>query len=52
MAEKKLIYSGKSKDVFEITEGSHAGKYLLCLKTEQQDIWKTENLFSTRATIR
>jgi phosphoribosylaminoimidazole-succinocarboxamide synthase len=32
MAEKKLIYSGKSKDVFEITEGSHAGKYLLLFK--------------------
>ncbi len=27
MAEKGLVYRGKSKDVFEIKEGPHAGKY-------------------------
>lgn len=27
MLEEKLIYGGKSKDVFEITEGTYAGKY-------------------------
>lgn len=27
MAEKDLVYRGKSKDVFNITEGPHAGKY-------------------------
>jgi phosphoribosylaminoimidazole-succinocarboxamide synthase len=27
MAEKNLVYRGKSKDVYEITEGSYAGKY-------------------------
>jgi len=27
MEEKNLIYRGKSKDVFNITEGPHAGKY-------------------------
>jgi phosphoribosylaminoimidazole-succinocarboxamide synthase len=27
MTEKNLVYRGKSKDVFEITEGSYAGKY-------------------------
>ena len=32
MAEKKLIYSGKSKDVFDITDGLYAGKYLLLFK--------------------
>ncbi len=27
MAEQNLVYRGKSKDVFSITEGPHAGKY-------------------------
>jgi phosphoribosylaminoimidazole-succinocarboxamide synthase len=27
MAEKNLVYRGKSKDVFDITEGPHKGKY-------------------------
>lgn len=27
MSEKDLVYRGKSKDVFNITEGPHAGKY-------------------------
>jgi len=27
MKEKNLVYRGKSKDVFNITEGHHAGKY-------------------------
>lgn len=27
MPEEKLIYGGKSKDVFEIGEGSYQGKY-------------------------
>lgn len=27
MAEKDLVYRGKSKDVIQITEGPHAGKY-------------------------
>jgi len=27
MEEKNLVYRGKSKDVFNITEGPHAGKY-------------------------
>ncbi len=27
MPEEKLIYRGKSKDVYEINEGEHAGKY-------------------------
>lgn len=27
MAEEKLVYRGKSKDVFEISEGKHAGRY-------------------------
>ena len=27
MEEKDLVYRGKSKDVFNITEGPHAGKY-------------------------
>lgn len=34
MAEKNLVYRGKSKDVFNITEGPHAGKYLLVFKDE------------------
>ena len=34
MTDKKLIYSGKSKDVFEITEGLHAGKYSLVFKDD------------------
>jgi phosphoribosylaminoimidazole-succinocarboxamide synthase len=29
MAEKDLVYRGKSKDVFNITEGPYAGKYRL-----------------------
>ncbi|MDD5704490.1 MAG: phosphoribosylaminoimidazolesuccinocarboxamide synthase [Kiritimatiellae bacterium] len=29
MAEKDLVYRGKSKDVFRITSGPHAGKYRL-----------------------
>ena len=29
MAEKDLVYRGKSKDVFRITGGPHAGKYRL-----------------------
>jgi phosphoribosylaminoimidazole-succinocarboxamide synthase len=32
MAEKNLIYSGKSKDVFQLTEGPYSGKYLLLFK--------------------
>ncbi len=32
MTEKNLIYQGKSKDVFEITTGIYAGKYLLYFK--------------------
>ena len=27
MAEKNLVYRGKSKDVFSVTDGPHAGKY-------------------------
>jgi phosphoribosylaminoimidazole-succinocarboxamide synthase len=27
MTDKNLVYRGKSKDVFDITEGPHAGKY-------------------------
>lgn len=34
MTEKNLVYRGKSKDVFAITEGSHAGKYRLVFKDE------------------
>jgi phosphoribosylaminoimidazole-succinocarboxamide synthase len=29
MAEKNLIYRGKSKDVYDITEGPYTGKYML-----------------------
>ncbi len=29
MAEKNLVYHGKSKDVYEITDGAYAGKYRL-----------------------
>ena len=29
MGEERLVYSGKSKDVFEVGEGEHAGKYRL-----------------------
>lgn len=32
MAEKNLVYSGKSKDVFNITEGPYNGKYRLVFK--------------------
>jgi phosphoribosylaminoimidazole-succinocarboxamide synthase len=32
MAEKNLIYSGKSKSVYSITEGFYAGKYQLVFK--------------------
>jgi len=34
MAEKTLVYRGKSKDVFELTNGKHTGKYLLLYKDE------------------
>ncbi len=34
MAEKNLVYRGKSKDVFKITEGQFAGKYRLVFKDE------------------
>jgi len=34
MAEKNLVYRGKSKDVYEITEGPHTGKYRLVYKDE------------------
>lgn len=34
MAEKNLVYRGKSKDVFNITEGLYAGKYRLVFKDE------------------
>jgi len=34
MAEKNLIYKGKSKDVYNITEGPHAGKYSLVFKDD------------------
>ncbi len=34
MTEKNLVYRGKSKDVYEITAGDHAGKYLLFYKDE------------------
>jgi phosphoribosylaminoimidazole-succinocarboxamide synthase len=34
MAENNLVYRGKSKDVFNITEGPHAGKYRLVFKDE------------------
>ncbi len=32
MEERNLIYSGKSKNVYEITEGRYAGKYRLVFK--------------------
>ena len=34
MSEKNLVYSGKSKNVYEITDGPHAGKYRLLFKDE------------------
>lgn len=34
MAEKNLVYKGKSKDVYNITEGTHTGKYRLVFKDE------------------
>ena len=34
MTEKTLVYSGKSKDVFNITEGKFAGKYCLVFKDD------------------
>lgn len=34
MAEKNLVYNGKSKNVYDITEGPHAGKYRLVFKDE------------------
>ncbi len=34
MREKNLVYRGKSKDVYEITAGEHAGKYMLHYKDE------------------
>ncbi len=34
MAEKNLVYSGKSKNVYDITEGPHTGKYRLVFKDE------------------
>ena len=34
MAEKNLVYRGKSKDVFDITEGPYTGKYRLVFKDE------------------
>lgn len=34
MAEDKLIYSGKSKNVYSIAKGEHAGKYRLVFKDE------------------
>ncbi|MDD5454605.1 MAG: phosphoribosylaminoimidazolesuccinocarboxamide synthase [Candidatus Ratteibacteria bacterium] len=34
MEEKDLVYSGKSKNVFNITQGSHSGKYRLVFKDE------------------
>ncbi|HDQ44566.1 MAG TPA: hypothetical protein ENN17_03580 [bacterium] len=34
MAEKDLVYRGKSKDVFTITQGPHTGKYRLVFKDE------------------
>ncbi len=32
--KEKLIYSGKSKNVYEISEGEHAGKYRLVFKDD------------------
>ncbi len=34
MSDKNLVYSGKSKDVYQITEGPHAGKYRLVFKDD------------------
>lgn len=34
MTKENLVYSGKSKDVHEITQGPHAGKYRLVFKDE------------------
>ncbi|HSW38952.1 MAG TPA: phosphoribosylaminoimidazolesuccinocarboxamide synthase [Acidobacteriota bacterium] len=34
MADKDLVYRGKSKDVFNITEGPYAGKYRLVFKDD------------------
>jgi phosphoribosylaminoimidazole-succinocarboxamide synthase len=34
MSEKNLLYQGKSKNVYEITDGIHKGKYLLVFKDE------------------
>ncbi len=34
MAENNLVYRGKSKDVYNITEGSFSGKYRLVFKDE------------------
>ena len=34
MTEKNLVYRGKSKDVYEITQGPHTGKYRLVYKDE------------------
>ncbi len=34
MSEKKLLYSGKSKNVYQVDSGPHAGKYCLLFKDE------------------
>ncbi len=34
MTKENLVYSGKSKDVYEVTEGPYAGKYRLIFKDE------------------
>ncbi len=34
MEEKNLVYSGKSKNVYNITEGVHAGKYRMVFKDD------------------
>lgn len=34
MAKNTLVYRGKSKDVYDITEGPYAGKYLIDFKDE------------------
>jgi phosphoribosylaminoimidazole-succinocarboxamide synthase len=34
MTKENLVYSGKSKDVYKVTEGPHAGKYRLVFKDE------------------
>jgi len=51
MAEKNLVYRGKSKDVFDITEGPYTGKYRLVFKDEATGYIKTENLFLIPDTI-